>query len=119
MAVRSELYRCRPPARLKVLILVQTEVVKNDVPMEADIKLAVQGLKGGRAGSLSGMIAKDLEGWRKKAKREKDLERRRWELVVRLMQVMFRDGTVTEEISWEKLFLTPKGKGEYRGIGLV
>ena len=42
-----------------------------------------------------------------------------WELVVRLVQVMFRDGTIPEEIAWETMVLLPKGKGEYRDIGLV
>ena len=38
---------------------------------------------------------------------------------MRLVQVMFRDGTVPEEIAWEMMVLITKGKGEYRGIGLV
>ena len=40
-------------------------------------------------------------------------------MVVRLVQVMFRDGTVPVEISGEKMVIVPKGKGEYKGIGLV
>ena len=32
---------------------------------------------------------------------------------------MFRDGTVPEKIAWEMMLLITKGKGEYRGIGLV
>ena len=35
------------------------------------------------------------------------------------MQVMFRDGTVPEEIAWTKMVLIPKGKGGYRGIRIV
>ena len=38
---------------------------------------------------------------------------------MRLVQVMFRYGTVQEEIEWAKMVIIPKGKGEYRGIGLV
>ena len=34
-----------------------------------------------------------------------------WELIVRLVQVMFRDGTVPEDISWANMVLIPKGKG--------
>ena len=40
-------------------------------------------------------------------------------MMVRLMQVMFRDGKMPEEIAWEKMVLVPKGKREYNGIGLV
>ena len=39
------------------------------------------------------MRAEDLKEWCKKAKREKEPVGRRWELVVRLVQVMFRVGT--------------------------
>ena len=42
-----------------------------------------------------------------------------WDLVVRLVQLMFRDGTVPVEIVWAKMVITPKWKREYRGIGLV
>ena len=59
------------------------------------------------------------KGWHKEAKREKDPEERRWEPVDRLVKVMFRDGTIPEEISWKTMVLLPKGKGEYRGIGIV
>ena len=65
------------------------------------------------------MRAEDLKEWLNEAKREKDPVDRRWELVVRLVQVLFRDGTLPVDIVWEKMVLIPKGKGEYRGIGLV
>ena len=55
----------------------------------------------------------------KQSKREKELVGRRWELVVRLFQVMFRDRTVPVEIAWDNMVLILKGKGWYRGIGLV
>ena len=65
------------------------------------------------------MRSEDLKGWRKEANREKDPVGRRWEMLVRLVQVMFRDGTVPVEIAWEKMVLIPKGKGNHRGIGLA
>ena len=46
------------------------------------------------------MCAEYLKGWLRWDKRKKDQERRRWELVVRLLQVMFGGGTVPAEISW-------------------
>ena len=65
------------------------------------------------------MHAEDMKGWLREAKRDKDSERRRWELVVRLVQVMFMYGTVPEEIAWATMVLLPKKNGEYQGIGLV
>ena len=39
--------------------------------------------------------------------------------MVRLVYVMFRDGTVLEEIAWATMVLLQKGKGGYRSIGIV
>ena len=77
------------------------------------------GLKGWIAGGLSCMRAENLKGWRKEAKWDKNPEGKGWDLVVRLVQVMRRDRMMTEEISWAKMVLIPKGRGEYRCIGLV
>ena len=62
---RVELYRCRPPARIWLPILVHLVVVNNDIMVEVYIEMVVQGIKGGRSGGASGMIAEDLKGWRK------------------------------------------------------
>ena len=71
---RVELYRCRPPERLRVPILVQLSAVNNDIIAEAEIDMTLQGLKGGRAGGPSGMRVEDLKGWCREAKCEKDPE---------------------------------------------
>ena len=39
--------------------------------------------------------------------------------MVRLLHVVFMDGTVLEEIDWETMVLLQKGKGSYRDIGIV
>ena len=84
---------------------MQLLAVNDDILEEVEIDIAVLGLKGGRAGGPSGMRAKDLKGWRQEVKRKKDIEDRRWEPVVRLVQVMFRDRTVPEDIYWETMVL--------------
>ena len=66
-----------------------------------------------------GMCVKDLKGWRYEYNCKKYPEERMWEPVVRLVQVMFRDGTVLEEISWAKMILLHQDKVGYRGIGIV
>ena len=35
------------------------------------------------------------------------------------MQTAFREGDLAEESTWQAVVLIPKGKGDYRGIGLV
>ena len=39
--------------------------------------------------------------------------------MVRLIQLAFVEGRLPEELTWETMILPPKGKWEYRGIGLV
>ena len=36
-----------------------------------------------------------------------------------LVQTVFRDGDLAEEATWQAVVLIPKGKKDYRGIGLV
>ena len=118
-ADRAELYRCSPPEGLQVPLLVQTAEVNVSIPSEAEIEVAVQGLKIGIAGGQLGIRAEDLKGWIREAKLEKEPTRRRWEIVVRLVKLEFRDGTMPEEIDWSTMVLLPKGRGEYQEIGLV
>ena len=42
-----------------------------------------------------------------------------WGRVVELIQTSFRDGELAEEVTWQAVVLILKGKGDYRGIGLV
>ena len=86
------------------------------IPSEANIELEVWGLKVGRSGGQSGMLTEDLNEWLRKAKSKKEMVRRRCELVVRLIQLAFGDGTLSEDLAWSTMVLLPKGKGGYRGI---
>ena len=74
----ADLYRCRLPEGLQVLLLVQPEVVNDNIPEEAEIKMAVGGLKSRRAGVPTFMRTEDLKGWLREAKCEKDPVIRRW-----------------------------------------
>ena len=42
-----------------------------------------------------------------------------WLKVFAIMQAAFRDGTLAEECTWKTVILIPKGKGEFRGIGII
>ena len=42
-----------------------------------------------------------------------------WGKVVEMTQTAFREGKLTEEARWQTLVMIPKGKGGFRGVGLV
>ena len=42
-----------------------------------------------------------------------------WTMVVDLTHLAFREGKLAEEATWQAVVLIPKGKTDYRGIGLV
>ena len=42
-----------------------------------------------------------------------------WGKVVKITQTAFREGKLAEEAAWQTVVMIPKGKGEFRGIGLV
>ena len=85
------------------------------------------------------MQAEDLKGWLAAARRgEKEREARikdggdgegeqeaqteaegHWGRGVEIVQTAFREGELAEEVTWQAVVLIPKGKGDYRGIGLV
>ena len=71
-ADKAELYRCYPPTRICVPILVHPLVVNDYIPEESEIVIAVLGLKVGRAWGPLGMRMKDLKGWQQEAKSKKD-----------------------------------------------
>ena len=86
---RAELCRCRPPEGLRVPILVTPVKVEYGVTEEEDIVQAAKDLKGGRAGGLLGMRAEELKVHLQEALRENNPVRRRWRLLVRLIQKTF------------------------------
>ena len=85
------------------------------------------------------MRAEDLRGWLAAARREekergaKTKDRggrgveqegqteaeKHWGRFVEIIQTAFQDGELGEEVTWQAVVLIPKGKGDYRGIGLM
>jgi hypothetical protein len=43
----------------------------------------------------------------------------KWCIFIKLMQAIWEQGCVPEQIRWEVIVLLPKGNGDYRGIGLL
>ena len=84
------------------------------------------------------MRAEDLKGWLATARRgeteretttkdsggggERECQTEaegHWGRFVELIQTSFRGGELEEEATWQAVVLIPKGKGDYRGIGLM
>ena len=96
------------------------------------IEEAVKKLRRNRSGGALGMQAEHLKGWLTASKRgnlapekgEEKLEGEEeegghWENPVDLVQTAFREGEMAEEATWQAVVMIPKGRKEYRGIGLV
>ena len=58
------------------------------------------------------------ENGKKKTEAEEEGEEM-WGKVVEMTQTAFREGKLAEEAAWQTVVMIPKGKGEFRGIGLV
>ena len=74
--------------------------VEDRVPEESEVTQEVRGIKGGRSGGLSGMRLEYLQVWLRKSSRENNPVKHWWWILVRLVQRMFKDGVVSEEVLW-------------------
>ena len=50
---------------------------------------------------------------------KKPAEASNWDRVVDLIQTEFGEGRLVKDSTWQAVVLSPKGKKDYRGIGLV
>ena len=65
------------------------------------------------------MWVEHLKTWLIEATWEKDPISTRWEAVVIMIHLVFQLGLLTVELSWTTMIPLWKGRGVYRGIGLV
>ena len=43
----------------------------------------------------------------------------RWDALVIMTQLAFREGHLPDDLTWTTMTLLEKGQGDYRGIGMV
>ena len=126
------MYRQVPSPGEGIPIHVEKHTIDDSVPTADKVEAAVKKMRRNRAGGPSGIRAENIKGWLAAARRggkatEKGEEKtaaeaegeEMWEKVVELTQTAFREGRLAEEATWQAMVMVPKGKGEFRGIGLV
>ena len=136
-AEQADLYSYVPSPGKNIPISGQPVPVDNSVPTKDEIEEVVKHLQRNRSGGASGMRAEHLKGWLAASKRrekeaaeegegktdDKEVEgvttEPNWERLVDLIQTSFREGRLTEEATWQSMFLIPKGGKDYPWIGLV
>ena len=65
------------------------------------------------------MRAEHLRQWLISATQDDSPDANNWMKVFAIMQLEFREGTLDEKFMFQKFVITPKGRGDFRGIGLV
>jgi hypothetical protein len=122
-----ELYRRWDPPGEPLPINLQGPMIPNNVPSDHEIKKAAQELSNGRMGGASNMRTEDvkqlLHGITLEEDPEKGLDNVRegdnWCLLVGLIQAIWMQGEIPQQLTWVIVVLPPKGGGDYRGIGLL
>ncbi len=135
-ADRVALYGRVPPPGEPLPIHVDKVAIPDGVPSEQELREVVRGLRNGRAAGASGLQAEHIKTWLCDMVREEEeagpLEDgpreegvsdegkgKKWRIFVKLMQTVWEQGSVPEQMRWEIIVLLPKGGGDYRGIGLL
>ena len=126
-AERVELYGKVEPPGDSIPINVDPYNVEDEVPKDPEIREAVKKrLKNGRAGGASFIRAENIKEWLRGMEDEEDPEKEghegagdRWRQFVRLIQSIWRTGSIPQQMMWIIVVLIPKGGGDYQGIGLL
>ena len=122
---RVELYTKVPSPGESIPINVDPFPIKDDTPTDEEIRETVRGLRNGRAGGASKIRAEDVKDWlRGVVLEETEAEGtegagNNWRLLVALIQAIWEEGVIPQQMRWMIVVLIPKGGGDYRGIGLL
>ena len=116
---RIELYRRRTPPGDPIPVMVEEFVVDDSPPSDGEISDAVARLPSGKAAGASGMRVDHFKAWKHEATRDKDPDSSKWDVLVKLVELVYETGTLPAQASWMIVVLLPKPDGGVRGIGLV
>ena len=93
--------------------------VDDGITEDEEISWEVRRLRLNRLGGPSEIQAEHLRQWLIAETRDDFSDATNCLKVVAIVQAEFRDGTLAEECTWQTVVFIPKGKGDFRGIGLV
>ncbi len=125
-----------PPPGEPLPIHVDKVAIPDGAPSKQELREVVRGLRNGRAAGASSLQAEHIKVWlcdmvreeeetgpMEDGPREEDVsdegKGKKWRIFVKLMQAVWEQGSVPEQMRWEIIVLLPKGGGDYRGIGLL
>ena len=115
----------QPPGN-PIPINVKPFAIDDSVPKEPEIRAVVKELRNGRAGGASGIKAEHIKQWLHDMEREEEQGTaghgnigNNWQLFVELIQIVWAEGEIPQQMAWMTIVLLPKGGGDYRGIGLL
>jgi hypothetical protein len=122
---RVELYVACTPTGMPLPICVDPAPVNDAAQTDGVLRMVVGQLQNGRAAGATGMKAEHLKEWLANVKQEEPedggVERlgNQWQLFVTLLRTIWATGSVPTQMSWMIVVLLLKGRGDYRGIGLL
>ena len=114
-----------PPPGDPLLIHVDKVDIPDGPPSNGELRDVVQGLRNGRAMGASGLQAEHIKVWlsnvmRKEEEKESDVGLGdKWCIFDRLMQAIWEQGCMPQQMKWEIIVLLLKGGSDYCGIGLL
>ncbi len=122
-----ELYRRQDSPGDPLPINLQGPAIPDEVPSDHEIRDAARDLPSGRAGGASKMHTEDIKQWLRGITLEEDPKKgpnnvgegNNWCLLVGLIQVIWTQGEIPQQLTWVIVVLLPKGGWDYHGIGLL
>jgi hypothetical protein len=118
------LYRKVPSPGEPLFIHVNKVDIPDGVPSDGDLRAVVRGLQNGRTAGGCGLQAEHIKVWLTDVVCKKEEQSdvglgEKWWIFVKLMQAVWEQGSIPEQMKWKIIVLLPKGGGDYPGIGLL
>jgi len=120
---REELYERQVPPGDPIPINVEPFEIRDESPEDAEVREVVRNLRNGRAGGASKIRAEHIKDWLSGIVDEEENGNEgagdRWRAFLKLIQAIWEQGCIPQQMQWVIVVLLPKGGGDFCGIGLL